>query len=88
MTVAGTTVANNSAAGNDADQGGGGLYNDGGPLAITDGTVVDGNTAGGTSGSGGGVLTLGPLAVTDSTISANSAKRAGGGIETPSVRST
>ena len=82
MTVNGTTVANNTAGGNDQTQGGGGLYNDGGTVVVGNGTLVDGNVANGTSGSGGGVLTLGPLAVYDSTISANSAQRAGGGIET------
>ena len=56
MTVRGTLVDDNEASGADADQGGGGLYNDGGFLIINPGTIVSNNRASGASGSGGGVL--------------------------------
>ncbi len=84
MTVAATSIVSNTASGDEATQGGGGLYNqDGvGTLNITDSRVV-GNVADGTSGSGGGILNSegATTNVTSSTISANTANRAGGGIE-------
>jgi len=82
LTVEGSTIQGNSAAGNAADQGGGGLFNDGGTLIILNSTINN-NQATGTSGSGGGILVTpgGLLTVDGGTISGNSANRAGGGIE-------
>jgi hypothetical protein len=81
MMVDGTTITGNTASGNDADQGGGGLFNDGGELTVTN-AIVRGNVADGAAGSGGGILNnLGTLTVIDSTIAGNRAMRAGGGIE-------
>nr|WP_143543835.1 choice-of-anchor Q domain-containing protein [Rhodopirellula sp. MGV] len=81
MTVSETTVTGNTASGDDADQGGGGVFNDGGLLVIGSSTIGN-NIADGTSGSGGGILNLGgELTVTATTISGNTANRAGGGIE-------
>ncbi len=82
MTVRHTRVLDNVANGEDADTGGGGLYNDGGDLVVM-GSVVRGNQATQGSGSGGGILNVGgDLLVTESTIAANTSARAGGGIET------
>jgi CSLREA domain-containing protein len=86
MTVTGTRIANNTAAGAVADNGGGGLFNDGadnvgGTLNVIDATISN-NAATGLSGSGGGILNdEGTLNVEGGTIEANSAERAGGGIE-------
>ena len=90
MAIDGAAIVNNEADGNDANQGGGGIYaeaagmegGDSGTLTLTD-TRIAGNTASGTSGSGGGIL-LSPgvtANITGGTISGNSANRAGGGIE-------
>ncbi|MGK4567665.1 right-handed parallel beta-helix repeat-containing protein [Flavobacterium sp. 3HN19-14] len=90
MTVTGTTISGNSAAGAGADQGGGGIYNlNSGTLSITNATITD-NDATGTLGSGGGILNdVGSqLTVTNSVISGNTAVRAGGGIEDNSGTST
>ncbi len=84
LSIMGTVIRDNSAAGNDADQGGGGLYNNGGgTIALTGGTMVKSNKATGTSGSGGGILNNvdATLTITDSRIENNEANRAGGGIE-------
>ena len=82
MTVSGAKLAGNTAAGDEMDQGGGGLYNDGGSLAL-DGTAISSNSATGTSGSGGGVLNNGgTVAITGSAVIGNDSNRAGGGIET------
>ena len=81
MRVTDTTVVENVASGDDADQGGGGLFNDGGRLLI-EGGRLDFNTADGESGSGGGILsTANTLFVRDTEIKGNLANRAGGGIE-------
>ncbi|MCC9601933.1 dockerin type I domain-containing protein [Stieleria sp. JC731] len=81
MTIDGTTIANNVASGDGADDGGGGVFNNGGSVQIQNSLVFD-NVADGVSGSGGGILNLGgSLAITSTTISGNTANRAGGGIE-------
>ena len=84
LTVNGTTIDNNTATGASADQGGGGVYNDGagGVLTLANLTVSN-NDATGASGSGGGLLNNvgGTTVVTDVLFSANTARRAGGGIE-------
>ncbi|WP_148619074.1 beta strand repeat-containing protein [Mariniblastus fucicola] len=82
MTVdGGTVIEDNVALGAGADNGGGGLFNNGGRLSIKDATIVN-NSATGASGSGGGIFsTDGLVTVEDSTISANIANRAGGGVE-------
>jgi len=81
LTIDGTAILINRANGNDADQGGGGLFNDGGTLTVHN-ALIRGNIVDGTSGSGGGILNnQGTLAVYDSTIAGNQSNRAGGGIE-------
>lgn len=81
MNVTGSAFVGNEAQGAAADQGGGGLFNDGGVLTVQ-GTSVYDNLATGTSGSGGGLLNVGGnLSVSDSRIQFNSASRAGGGVE-------
>ncbi len=55
MRVLDATVSGNRADGAAADQGGGGLFNDGGRLVVERGTVAD-NRAPGAAGSGGGIL--------------------------------
>ena len=82
--MAGTRIRNNVAMGDDADMGGGGLYNNGsGTIDISGNVNIRGNKATGTSGSGGGILNNvgATLRITDSRIEANEANRAGGGIE-------
>lgn len=81
MTIAGCTITDNVASGALADQGGGGVFNDGGMMTI-DNTDIMNNSADGAAGSGGGVLNdSGDLTIADSTISFNLAPRAGGGVE-------
>jgi len=84
-TLINVRIRNNVALGNDADQGGGGLYNNagGGKLVVTGGSIIRGNVASGTSGSGGGILNGpgGELEIRNATIRNNTANRAGGGIE-------
>ena len=76
----GLTVAQNDAAGDDADQGGGGFYNEN--VLRLDDVFVSNNSALGESGSGGGILSKsGVVLVNDSNFNANAAARAGGGIE-------
>ncbi|TWU34170.1 putative outer membrane protein PmpB precursor [Novipirellula aureliae] len=84
---AGSIITENSALDPDGpttnDDGGGGVFNNGGMLTITGGTTrITGNLATDGAGNGGGLLTIGGVVViTDATVSANSAARAGGGIE-------
>ncbi len=82
LTVDNVTIEENIASGDDADQGGGGLFSDGGDLIVRNSTISN-NSANGISGSGGGILIVpgSALTVTDSTITDNTAMRAGGGIE-------
>ena len=80
MVLSDLSLARNEAAGDDADQGGGGVYNEN-DLRLND-VFVDRNRATGESGSGGGILSLsGTVVVDDSNLNANTANRAGGGIE-------
>ena len=91
LDIRGTRVDGNVAAGDDADQGGGGLYNQGGTMIVNPDTRITNNAATGTSGSGGGILNgvavvegstiAGSLRINDATISNNTANRAGGGVE-------
>ena len=82
MTVDGTTINGNDAQGAASDDGGGGIFNNGGTLMVQNGTMITGNTAMGTSGSGGGIFsTAGTVTITDATLTDNEASRAGGGIE-------
>ena len=84
LTVSNTLVRENVAMGDAADQGGGGLYNNGsGTIVLMDNARILNNKATGTSGSGGGILnnTGATLTITDSKINGNEANRAGGGIE-------
>ncbi|RYD92828.1 MAG: T9SS type A sorting domain-containing protein, partial [Sphingobacteriales bacterium] len=90
MSIDGTVISNNTASGNDATQGGGGIYNlNSGTINIVNATISN-NTADGTAGSGGGILNdVGSqLNITDTEISGNMANRAGGGIEDNSGSST
>ncbi|QDV05059.1 hypothetical protein Poly30_05540 [Planctomycetes bacterium Poly30] len=81
MTISDTLVSGNIASGNDADQGGGGLFNDGGAMFVMRGLVAN-NSAVGTAGSGGGILNNGGTLNVDSTrLTFNDSNRAGGGIE-------
>lgn len=82
LVVVNSQVVLNSAAGADADQGGGGLYNDGGVVTITESSVND-NRATGAAGSGGGVLAVGAgdVRLDNTEVAGNTAVRAGGGIE-------
>ncbi|HST38573.1 MAG TPA: hypothetical protein VLK58_03650, partial [Conexibacter sp.] len=81
MSVSDTTVTRNVAAGAAADEGGGGIFNDGGRLRVDRGTLAL-NQAGGAAGSGGGLLNnLGTVLLDGTDVNSNGAKRAGGGIE-------
>ena len=82
MTVRnGTVVSLNRSPGAGADDGGGGIFNNGGTLVLDSVTLV-GNTADGASGSGGGLFsTAGMVTINGGSISGNVANRAGGGIE-------
>lgn len=87
MTVDGVTIGGqgtneaNIARGANADNGGGGLFNNGGTLNLINSTVIA-NMATGASGSGGGILSDGGmLSVSSSQIQWNTSSRAGGGIE-------
>ncbi len=77
----GTVVTANTAQGDSADTGGGGLFNNGGRLTVV-GADITNNLANGDSGSGGGLLsTDGVVLVFDSLFDGNAAARAGGAIE-------
>ena len=83
LTISDTEVYDNEGKGDDADDGGGGLFNNGGTMLVRSGTEIYGNRATGVSGSGGGILNAmgGTLRIQDASIFENSANRAGGGIE-------
>jgi len=81
-----STVSSNTAAYSDtgfAVGDGGGIYNSGGTLTITD-SAVSNNLAGVTdpwpAGTGGGIVSEGTLTITNRTISSNQSYLAGGGI--------
>ena len=76
-----TTITGNVASGDDATQGGGGIFNDGGTVSVT-GADISLNLADGAAGSGGGLFSVaGDVTLTDTFVELNSANRAGGGIE-------
>ncbi len=90
MTITGVNIDGNTASGALADQGGGGVFNNGGTVIINSNgltaTSISGNIANGALGSGGGILNDGgTLTITGATITGNSAVRAGGGIEVTTV---
>ncbi len=82
----GTLIDSNEGTGDDAAQGGGGIYNEAGTVNVSGGVTISNNTASGAAGSGGGILNNGrdgdaTLMVMNSEISGNAANRAGGGVE-------
>ncbi|WP_146518123.1 beta strand repeat-containing protein [Stieleria varia] len=83
MTINGATIVDNVANGPAADDGGGGVFNNGGTLRINAGTDIQRNAATGASGSGGGIFNNlgGVVQIVGATLEANTANRAGGGIE-------
>ncbi len=82
MTVDGVIIDANIASGSAADDGGAGIFNNGGTLNVVNGTMVSNNMATGTSASGGGLLsTAGDVSIMNSTFDTNAANRAGGAIE-------
>jgi CSLREA domain-containing protein len=81
MVVRDSYIARNRAAGTEADQGGGGVFNDGGTLTVIKSDVYNNRAVHG-SGSGGGLLNnAGTVAITGSVFKYNDAARAGGGVE-------
>ena len=76
VTLNGSTVSGNSTTTDGAGaSNGGGLYNGGGPMTITNSTIA-GNTA---YNGGGGIINVGELTVRGSTVSDNTAMFGGGG---------
>jgi CSLREA domain-containing protein len=71
LTLQNLTIANGSASGGL----GGGIWNEGGTLTVTNSTFSNNSAA-----NGGGIFNAGTLIVTDSTFSGNSATSDGGGI--------
>lgn len=81
LEVAGCDITGNRAGGAAFDQGGGGVFSDGGATTITRCLIAD-NVADGALGSGGGVLNnLGAMTISDTRIVGNTCRRAGGGVE-------
>ncbi|EMI18051.1 extracellular nuclease, partial [Rhodopirellula maiorica SM1] len=84
--IDGATISGNTATGAAANQGGGGIFNNGAGMIVGNvvASTVSNNVANGALGSGGGIFNGpgGQLFVSSgSIISGNSANRAGGGIE-------
>lgn len=80
-TITPATISDNTARGNDADQGGGGLYaTPSGVFQVFEARILQ-NVANGTSGSGGGIFSAGDLLLEGTEVTGNRANRAGGGIE-------
>ena len=76
-----TTFVDNVARGSAADNGGGGLFNDGGSLVVSS-VTFESNAATGAAGSGGALLNnLGNVQIKNSVARGNLAQRAGGAIE-------
>jgi Ca2+-binding RTX toxin-like protein len=75
-------IEGNTASGPAADDGGGGIFNNGGRVDI-DNAVIRGNLADGAAGSGGGIQNIsgGAITIDNTLIELNTATRAGGGIE-------
>ena len=74
-------VTGNTAHGNSADDGGGGIFNHGGRLLIHN-VSIDHNRADGIAGSGGGIFTRdGVTTIEAGTVWENTANGVGGGIE-------
>ncbi|PHI21733.1 hypothetical protein CEQ90_00140 [Lewinellaceae bacterium SD302] len=83
MILSGVNIIDNIAQGDAPDDGGGGIFNNGGFVVMNGLCTVSGNMATGTAGSGGGIFN-GPrssLAINFCRILNNTANRAGGGIE-------
>ncbi|WP_044255797.1 tail fiber protein, partial [Rhodopirellula sp. SWK7] len=70
------------AAAGGLDQGGGGVFNNGGEVTIRNNTSITNNLATDNLGNGGGVMTVGgTVTIQNSALTGNQAARAGGGIE-------
>ncbi len=81
MNVFASHIAENTALGMAADDGGGGLFNDGGVLHV-EACTIDANQASMGSGSGGGLFNLGgEMVLRYCSVTGNVSQRAGGGIE-------
>lgn len=77
----GSLIANNVASGDAADNGGGGIFNNGGRVTVLSSTLSE-NSADGAAGSGGGLFsTDGNILIVGSLIELNDSNRAGGGFE-------
>ncbi|MBU2019332.1 MAG: T9SS type A sorting domain-containing protein [Bacteroidetes bacterium] len=82
MVIDSVEIDGNTAEGSAAANGGGGVFNVSGTVTIKNGTAITNNLATGASGSGGGIMSKAGSVIIDSVlIDANSANRAGGGIE-------
>ena len=75
-TISALTIANGNAPGTN----GGGIYNNGGTLTVSNSTL-SGNAAGSGAGGGGIFNNVGMVTITNSTLSGNSASFGGGGID-------
>ena len=81
LRVLDSDITANVASGDGADDGGGGVFNNGGTTLIR-GSLIESNVADGQAGSGGGIFSVdGEVTVRDSTVASNVANRAGGGVE-------
>ena len=85
-----TRLIFNEATGDDATQGGGGIYAESGAAVTGTDAVIGWNRATGTSGSGGGVLVADSASVslTGGEVTWNNANRAGAGIEVADATAT